>query len=286
MYYLVIIIAVLMFGGCFALNDEYRKLRSSSFASSMESSFVGGIVGLIVLFFIGGLRFQATTFTLCMAACTSLCGISFTFCSFKSLDKVNLSLYSLFSMLGGMVLPFFQGIVFYNERLTIAKVICFVLISIALLLTVSKDKHKKGTIYYVGVFMFNGLAGVLSKIFVSATFEKTSTEWYSIWIAIFTIVISGVLRFGVLRKKEMPQYTWKALGISSMNGVFNRVANFLLVIALAHVDTSVQYPMVTGGVIIVSTLVCCLGKNKPKKKEVFSVVLSFVGLLVLFLMKN
>ena len=286
MYYLLIIIAVLMFGGCFALNDEYRKLRSSSFASSMESAFVGGIAGLIVLLFISGLHFEATPFTLCMAVCASLCGIAFTFCSFKALDKVNLSLYSLFSMLGGMALPFFQGLVFYNERLTIAKVICFVLISIALLLTVSKDKHRNGTIYYAGVFMFNGLAGVLSKIFVSAPFEKTSTEWYSIWIAIFTIAISGILRFGVLRKKEMPQYTWKALGISSMNGVLNRVANFLLVIALAHVDTSVQYPMVTGGVMIVSTLVCYLGKNKPKKKEIISVVLSFTGLVILFLMQK
>ena len=84
----------------------------------------------------------------------------------------------------------------------------------------------------------------------------------------------------------MPRYTWKALGISSMNGVLNRVANFLLVIALAHVDTSVQYPMVTGGVMIVSTLVCCFGKNKPKKKEIISVVLSFAGLVILFLMQK
>ena len=286
MYYLLIIIAVLMFGGCFALNDEYRKLRSSSFTSSMESSFVGSIAGLVVLLFVSGLHFEVTIFTLFMAACASLCGIGFTFCSFKALDKVNLSLYSLFSMLGGMALPFFQGILFFEERFTNAKKICFVLISIALLLTVSKGKSKKGTIYYVGVFMFNGLAGVLSKIFVSAPFEKTSSKWYSIWIAIFTIVISGMLRFGVLRKKEMQRYTWKALGISSMNGVLNRVANLLLVIALAHVDTSVQYPMVTGGVIIVSTLVCYLGKNKPKKKEIYSVVLAFAGLLILFLMKS
>ena len=286
MYYLLIIIAVVMFGGCFALNDEYRKIRSSSFVSSMEHVFFGGIAGVIVLLFVSGFRFQVTPFTFCMAACSSLCAIGFNFCSFKALDKVNLSLYSLFSMLGGMALPFFQGIIFYNEKLTIAKVICFVLISISLLLTVSKDKGKKGTMYYAGIFMFNGLSGVLAKIFVSAPFEKTSSEWYSIWIAIITIAISGVLRFVVLRKKEMPRYTWKALGISSMNGVLNRVANFLLVIALVHVDTSVQYPMVTGGVIVVSTLVCCLGKNKPKKKEVLSVIVSFVGLLVLFLMKN
>ena len=49
MYYLIVLSAVAMFGGCFALNDAYRKLRSSSMASSMESSFVGSLAGLFVL---------------------------------------------------------------------------------------------------------------------------------------------------------------------------------------------------------------------------------------------
>ena len=38
------------------------------------------------------------------------------------------------------------------------------------------------------------------------------------------------------------------VGICALNGSINKIANFLLVIALAHVDASVQYPMVTGGV--------------------------------------
>ena len=71
-------------------------------------------------------------------------------------------------------------------------------------------------------------------------------------------------------------------GVGALNGITNRVANFLLVIALAHVDASVQYPMVTGGVMIVSTLICFFGKNKPSKKEMLSVILAFVGMLALF----
>jgi hypothetical protein len=42
--------------------------------------------------------------------------------------------------------------------------------------------------------------------------------------------------------------------------------------------------MVTGGVMIVSTLICFFGKNKPKKKELISVGLAFIGLLILFLL--
>ena len=285
MYYSLVLISVAIFGFNFALNDIYRKLRSSSLASSMESSFVGSLAGLVVLLIISGLDFQATPFTLLIAFLSALTGISFTFCSFKALDSVNLSLYSLFSMLGGMTLPFFQGIIFYSEKITVAKIICVIFICISLGLTVSRDKNKNGTIYYVGVFVLNGMVGVLSKIFTSSPFEKTNSEWYSIWIAVFTALVSGTLWLIFFRKKNKLKYTIKAFGVSALNGVLNRAANFLLIIALLHLDASIQYPMVTGGVIIVSTLISFFGKSKPSKKEVVSVLTAFIGLLALFLIK-
>ena len=285
MYYLIVLISVIIFGGCFALSDVYRKLRSSSIASSMESSFIGSVAGLAVLLAVSGFDFQATPFTLLIALFSALTGIGFMFCSFKALDSANLSLYSLFSMLGGMILPFFQGIIFYGEKITISKIVCVIFVCIALALTVSRDKKKKGTVYYIGVFVLNGMVGVLSKIFTSAPLEKTSAEWFSIWIAVFTAGISGALWLFFFRKKSMSKYTWQAFGVSSLNGAINRIANFLLVIALVHLDASIQYPMVTGGVIIVSTLICFFGKNKPSKKEILSVISAFFGMLALFLIK-
>ena len=83
----------------------------------------------------------------------------------------------------------------------------------------------------------------------------------------------------VLSKKAL----WQSYGIGALYGVVNKVANFLLVIALAHVDVSVQYPMVTGGTMIISTLLCYLGDKKPSKKEVVSVIFAFIGMLALFL---
>jgi len=40
--------------------------------------------------------------------------------------------------------------------------------------------------------------------------------------------------------------------------------------------------MVTGGVMIVSTVISCFGKNKPSVKELASVGLAFIGMLTLF----
>ena len=66
------------------------------------------------------------------------------------------------------------------------------------------------------------------------------------------------------------------------NGVLNRVANYLLLLSLAFLPASVQYPMITGGVMIVSTLICFFGKNKPTKKELLSLLFAFAGMLALF----
>lgn len=283
MYYAIILLSVVMFGGCFVLNDEYRKMRGSSVKISLQFSFISSLAGLIVLLCVNGFKLECTPFTLCMAMMAALNGFGFTFCSFKSLGRINLSLYSLFSMLGGMVLPFLQGILFYGESITAAKIVCFVLICVALLLTVEKGEKKQGTIYYIGIFVLNGMSGVLSKLFTSAPFEKTSAAGYSILSAVCSVVIAGLLLATIFRsQKAESKSTAASVAVSAANGITNRIANYLLVLALAHVDASVQYPMVTGGVMIVSTLVCFFGKNKPSKKEVLSVIIAFIGMVALF----
>lgn len=285
MDYFIVIVAVAMFGGCFALNDAYRKLRSSSMASSMESSFVGSLAALFLMLVMSGFHFEVTPFTLIIAFLASLNDMAFTYFSFRSLDSTNLSMYSLFSMLGGMALPFCQGILFYGEAVTVSKVVCFVFVFIALVLTVSRDKGKKGTLFYASVFVLNGMAGVLTKSFTSAPYEKASAEAFSAWICVFTAVLSGVLWIIFSRKENMGKYTWKAFSVSALNGSLNRIANFLLVIALVSLDASVQYPLVTGGVIIVSTLISCFTEKKPSKREICAVVVAFLGTLSLFLIR-
>ena len=284
MYYGMILLSVLTFGGCFALKDVYRRMRGSGFYISMESAAVGAFAGLVVLLAINGFQLELTPFTFLMALLVAMNGVGFSYFSFKALDVINLSVFSLFSMLGGMLLPAAVGMIFYGEDMTVAKGVCYVLILAALLMTVSRGKKGRGWIYYLGVFVLNGMSGVLSKIFTAAPYEKTSAAGYSIWGALLTGVLSGtILLIMMLRKKGAHKpYTWKAFGVSAVSGASNKIANFLLVIALAHVDASVQYPMVTGGVMIVSTAICFFGERKPSKKEIVSVGLAFLGMLALF----
>ena len=285
MYYALILLSVVMFGGCFALNDVYRKLRGSNLKISMEASFIGSLAGLVFLLIINSFKFEFTFFTFVMALLASLNGLAFTFCTFRALDSVNLSLFSLFSMLGGMMLPFLQGILFYGEAVTVAKVAAVVLICISLSLSVDRKGKGGGLIYCIGIFIFNGMSGVLTKLFNTLPFERTSAAGYSIWGGIITVLLSGSVWL-ILNHREKAQagakFSPKACAVGAATGAINKVANFILVLALVHVDASIQYPAVTGGVIIVSTLICLFGDKRPSRRELISVAIAFLGTLFLF----
>ena len=128
------------------------------------------------------------------------------------------------------------------------------------------------------------MSGVLTKLYNELPFDKASSAGYSIWMAICTMVGAGILWLVLFGKKkgERP-YTWKAGAVCAVHGGLGKVANFLLVIALLHVDASAQYPLVTGGVMIVSTLICFFGDRKPSKREIASIAVAFAGTLALFL---
>ena len=287
MYDGLIIISVLMFGAHFILQDVFQKWRGNTLRISRQATFIGSISALLVMaiiFLIQRNAFEYTHFTLLIALILSLDNLLLTFCSFKALGTINLSLYSIFSMMGGMLLPFFQGILFYNESFTWAKGICIALIIIALCFTITKDKNKRGYIYYVGIFVLNGLSGVFSKIFTESSYPTTSSAGLNMWVAIVSIVLCAIILLFLKKpytEQEKP-INIKNTSVIAINGAVNRIANFLLVIALLYVDASVQYPMVTGGVMIVSTLSCYLRKQRPSVKELISVTLAFLAMVVLF----
>ena len=296
MYYALIMLSVVMFGGTFALKDVYRKQRGGGLKISLEFSLVGAVAGLVVLTAINGFSFQFTWFALLLATLAALNNLAFSFCSFRALGTINLSMYSLFSMLGGMLLPFFQGILFFHEEFTVSKAVCLAFICAALLLTLKKGETKKsGRIYYLLVFIFNGMSGVLSKIFAAApaewktmaSGEPVSAAGYSVLSALCTLVLTSVLLLTLYRGKPYEkEQTKKGLLIGTViglvSGPINRLANWILQVALEYVDASVQYPMVTGGTMIVSTVICFFTRSKPKAREVVSVVLAFLGLTALF----
>lgn len=280
-YYGLITLAVIMFGTQFFFNDKFQKEYGSSVHSTFLFNFCTSITGLICLLIINKLALGFTPFTLLMATVAALNSLLYTFCAIKAFAHINLSLFSIFAMLGGMLLPFVFGILFYDEPFTLGKGLCILLIVAALALTVKQKKGKGGGgfIYYAGVFVLNGMSGVISKLFTSAPYEKASSASYSIWMAMVGAALSGIVLLFMVKKMKRP--TPKALGFTLGYGALNKVANYFLLIALAVLPASVQYPFVTGGTMIVSCVISVLRRQRPSPREWASVALSFAGIMIL-----
>ncbi len=119
--YILVCLSVIMFGICFNANDKYRENAGSKLGAAILCTFIGSLVGAVMLFAANSFKLEFSPISLLIAFGAAITGIAYTFCALKALATVNLSLYSLFSMLGGMVLPFIVGIAFFGEDLTVAK---------------------------------------------------------------------------------------------------------------------------------------------------------------------
>ena len=193
MYYFLVIIAVILFSLQFLFNQRFEHSRGEGLKSALEFSLYKSIVIVVIMLVISRFKFEITAFSLIMAVIYAFSGIAMTVFSMKAFSVANLSVYSVFSMLGGMLLPFVLGVGFYNEELTAFKVICCVLIVVSVLLNIKKGKQdKKAIIYYMAVFILNGLAGVISKIHQSSENPHMDSSGFMMLTSLVTVAVCVV----------------------------------------------------------------------------------------------
>ena len=282
--YGLVIVAVIMFGLTFFTNEKYQKETGSGLYQAMHYNLLCCVLSLPIMFAFNGFKIEYTHFTLVFALLACANNLLFIICSLHAFNRVNLSVYSMLCMLGGMLLPVVVGIVFYNEKITLGLILCivFVIVSLAIMLDKKSGTKKGGFLIYAGVFVFNGLSGVLSKIYTDATMPKASSMGYSLLIVMVTLVICLIAVLCLHRKRISVSKTAVFSGLVS--GPLSKIANYFLLVALAVLPSSVNYSFVTGGTIIVSTIIACFTKNKPKTREWIAVAIAFVGILLLTLL--
>ena len=83
--------------------------------------------------------------------------------------------------------------------------------------------------------------------------------------------------YSLLQKEKNFSISKKAGFYTVLYSVVNSVGNLLLLLALLHIPASVQYPIVTGGTIVISTLIGIMRKEKITRREIIAAVVAFVA---------
>ena len=279
LYYTLVIISTVLFSLQFLFTQRFQETSGTGMKPTLVFSLYKSLVIILMMLLISGFKIGFSWFSLLMATVYAVSSMAMSYYSLKAFAVANLSVYSVFSMLGGMILPFFLGVLFFDEGdKLVFKIICCALIVVAVLLNIKSGKQdKKALFYYFAVFVLNGMSGVISKLHQSSGLSPVDSTSFMLWSAVVTVVISAA--WLLIAYKGIPLVKGKNILFVTGYGVFNGLGNLFLLIALSGengLPASVQYPLVTGGVMVCSTIISTIRKEKLTVREY---VATFIALL-------
>ena len=291
--YIVIILAVVCFAAQFAFTKVYEESVEQTAVTSLVMLFLTGALGALLYLIIGNFRVDVSLPSVLFALAFAAVMLPYYMISIKVLSLGSLAVYSMFMMLGGMLLPFLYGLVFLNEEASWGKLVgCGLLAGFIIMQALSQKNNEqqgeektqaqgKPSLFFllcICIFIINGLTGVIAKAHQIQP-QAVDEVSFTVLSCTFTALLSGIALLIVsLRKKERSLaeiktvLQWKPLAFVGLLGAAMHTGNFLILKAAANVPASVQFPLISGGVIVLSALASALiFKEKLSWKEWVSV---------------
>ena len=280
--YLILILAAFLFAVQFLFNQQYRRLKGEGLDATMTFSLYTGAISFVILFVLGGFQLHITWFSLLIAVLYAAVCLLSSYAGLKAFGTANLSVYSIFMMLGGMLLPFAYGILFANEALSFAKALSILLICTAVGCSFEKGAEGKHAYrFYAAIFVLNGLVGVLSKIHLSV--PALAVDSYSFMATIQLALLAMCLLYCFITRQGIPKQSGKLYLCLSGYAFCNGIGNLFCQIALTALPASVQYPIITGGVMVFSTLIGLVRREPIGGKTYLAAALACLStILILF----
>ena len=296
--YIIISLAVVCFAGQFAFTKLYESTVKQNMISLLVMLIFTSLTGMILYLCVGKFQIQFSAVTLLWAAILAIIMIPYYIVSIYVMSLGSLAIYSMFMMLGGMLVPFFYGIIFLDEKITVGKIIGTALLSLFIIMQAlsassndesdsAKSPTKRKYLFFLLcllIFFINGLTGVVAKAHQMSNGSADEISFTVISCAL-TLIFSLILFafFSLKNRSEIKEQITlslrlKPIYIMLLIGAATYTGNFLHLKAASHVPASIQFPLVSGGVILLSALVSAfIFKEKSSAKEWISITGAFLS---------
>ncbi len=291
MYEAIIVGASALFALMMFSNQRYQQLCGSGADPALRFALWTALIGAAAAWIGQGGRLEFTPFSGAVALWSSINGMLYVLCSLWALERADLTVFTTFSMLGGMLVPFAAGILFWHEPMTWQKALCCLLLTAAIVCNVQLPQGKgrreavRGLFWDLAVFFLNGLGGLINKLHQSFPDRAVDSGSYSVLSRLFTVVLCllllSVRRRTPLLPLEQAKKRRAAWGSLLANGVLGLAANWILLWALLHVEASLSFALTTGSAIVFAALLSLCTRTPVSKRRWISVAASMAGLLVL-----
>ena len=288
MQYIMLTISALLLAVNFALNKVYQGIKGTSPATGFGFSSLSGLFTAVVFFVINGFKLNFSWYSVIMATLLSSLIISYTLVGFRLLKSGTMTMYTLFLMTGGMIVPYVFGLLFLNEPFSWIRTLALILIIGGVILSnFNREKiNLKQIMMCVIVFVLNGMVSVVSKLHqIENTYIAVTATEFVLIDGITRFIIAGILYLVTKNREE--HATQKCIAkpaiIIAFSAVIGGVSYLLQLFGAATLPATILYPFITGGSIVLSSLVgVIVFKEKLSVNLIASVVICFIG-TVMFL---
>ena len=294
MYFLLVLSALLMTLNT-ALTKVFQKTTKSDIKSLAMYNLVNALFACCFFYVSAGFRItvnpETAVYALVYAAiiCINLSAQVF------AMTRVTVSLVTLMTVAGGMLIPAVFGIVYYGERLTVRLVLSAILIIAA---TVIPFVGQKQTLRITPVavlvcamlFVLSGASVILMQLYARDPRVCDSQSFFLLTNGIIVVLCLGVLGV-VLQKetgfgKESIRALWhiftgrQVLNIGAKTALAN-VCSILQVLILRQMDASTYAVLNSSMLLIGATAVSAICfREKQDKASGVAVVLAIAALVV------
>lgn len=259
-YYLMSVLAAVGCAGNFAVTKVYQKRMGNGMRAGVIFNVIVGFFAAVMFFAATGFKWECTPFSLLIATLFTLLVGTYTMIGFKIMSMGSMTVYTVFLMLGGAVVPYLYGIAFLGETVNIQKIFALLLVVFAVLLNLSGEKGKKKSVKFIvlcfAVFLLNGGVSVVSKLHqIETNYATVSASAFVMLKSLVRFVLFGIafLFFGKKDcETECPKLNLMMYAVMAASALISGIAYFLQLVGAEHMPATVLYPVVTGGTIVFS----------------------------------
>jgi len=324
MAYILVLLSVIGFAFQITLTKLYQArtvtqstsgkllLEKSFFFTMARSATMTGIFFIVL-----GFRLEVTAFSAGVAALMALIVLLFAVIGMMVLSRGSMSVYTLFLMLGGMMLPFFVGVFIWNEPLSWLRLLGLGLLTLSLFAPLfdAKGESKKGSMLFfflcLCVFILNGMSTVLSNYhqitpghvdaisFVVLSNGLTAVgsviPWalVKIWSKKTEDVSKDPSKDAVCSNKKINtpaaklanrRYVLGNLLVIFALACVSGVASVLMLNSASELDASVLFPMITGGTLFFCAVAGYIFfKEKPRRYSAAGIIIAILATFLFFI---
>lgn len=265
----------------FSLNKVYQRKCGATPTAGYRFNLLSGILKMLIFWAINGFSIEITAYSSIMAAMMAFVCFCYILLGQQILKVSQVTVYTLFLMLGGMCVPYVWGAVFLHEQLTAFRIIGLVVIAAALILmNLSERPPKKQILMCVAVFFLNGLCSVISKEHQISANETVSTSGFVMLTGAATALFGLVGIIAERMKGHSSELISGGAGFCTvaLSAVIGGASYLLQLLGAERIPATVLYPMLSGGSIALSVLTgWVFFREKPAKKLWIGMVFCVIG---------